>query len=63
MKVVYKKSIIDKLVDAIAEAQWSGKEIEKIVLTKVEAYEFQRSCAYNSGEVFAGVPIEVEGKP
>ena len=63
MKVVYKKSIIDKLVDATEGARLSGKEIEKIVLTKVEAYEFQRSCAHNSGEVFAGVPIEVEGKP
>lgn len=63
MKVVYKKSIIDKLIDAIAEAQLNGKEIEKIVLTRAEAYELKKSCpfhTYNLGEVFAGVPVEVE---
>ena len=65
MKVIYKKSIIDKLVDAIEDARLSGKEIEKIVLTKVEAYELQGSYPFNTprwGKVFAGVPIEVEGK-
>ena len=29
MKVVYKKSINDKMFDAIAEARLNGKEIEK----------------------------------
>ena len=65
MKVIYKKSIIDKLIDAIAEARLHEKEIEKIVLTKVEAYELQRSCSLSpssSGGTFDGVPIEVEGK-
>ena len=65
MKVIYKKSIIDKLIDAIAEAWLHGKEIEKIVLTKVEAYELQRSFPLSTsslGGVFDGVPIEVEGK-
>ena len=63
MKVIYKKSIIDKLVDVIAEARLSGKEIEKIVLTKAEAYEFQRSCSFSTGGTFKGVPVEVEDKP
>lgn len=66
MKVVYKKSIIDKLIDTIMEARLSGKEIEKIVLTKAESYEFQRSCslsASSSGGTFDGVLVEVEGKP
>ena len=66
MKVIYKKSIIDKLVDAIAEAWLSGKEIEKIVLTKAEAYELQVTCSVATYPVyrgtFDGVPIEVEGK-
>ena len=66
MKVVYKKLIIDKLVDAITEARLSGKEIEKIVLTKVEAYELQRSCSLTTsslGGAFDGVRVEVEGNP
>ena len=66
MKVIYKKSIIDKLVDTIEDARSSGKEIEKIVLTKVEAYELQVICSVATYPVymriFDGVPIEVEGK-
>lgn len=65
MKVIYKKSIIDKLVDATEDARLSGKEIEKIVLTRVEVYELQRFYSFNTssyGGVFNGVPIEVEGK-
>ena len=66
MKVVYKKSIIDKLVDAIAEARLHEEEIEKIVLTKVEAYELQWSCSLSPssfGGTFDGVRVEVEGNP
>ena len=64
MRVVYKKSIIDKLVDTIAEARSSGREIEKIVLTKAEAYELQVTCSIATYPVtFDGVPIEVEGNP
>lgn len=66
MKVVYKKSIIDKLLDAIEDARLNGKEIEKIALTKAEAYEFQRSCSFSTfilGGTFKGVPVEVEDKP
>ncbi len=59
MKVVYKKSIIDKLLDAIAEARLNGKEIEKFVLTKAEENELRRACYFG---MFYGVPIEVEGK-
>lgn len=44
MKVVYKKSIIYKLLGKIVEARLNGKEIEKFVLTKAEAYDLQRSC-------------------
>ena len=65
MKVIYKKSIIDKLVDATEGALLSGKEIEKIVLTGVEAYELQRFYSFNTSGLFGafnGVPIEVEGK-
>ena len=66
MKVIYKKSIIDKLVDAIEDAWLHEKEIEKIVLTKAEAYDFQKTwplvtCPTIVG-IFGGVPIEVEGK-
>ena len=65
MKVIYKKSIIDKLVDAIEDAWLHEKEIEKIVLTKVEAYELQGSFPLSTsslGGTFGGVPVEVEGK-
>ena len=65
MKVIYKKSIIDKLLDAIAEARLHEKEIEKIVLTKEEACEFLKSCSFTTtvaGGTFFGVRVEVEGK-
>ena len=66
MKVVYKKSIIDKLIDVIAEARLGGKEIEKIVLTRVEAYELRRSYSLDIsslGGIFDGVRVEEEGNP
>ena len=66
MKVIYKKSIIDKLIDAIADARSSCKEIEKIVLTEVEAHELQRSCSLTTSSLggnFDGVRVEVEGNP
>ena len=65
MKVVYKKSIIDKLIDVIEDARSSGKEIEKIIVTRAEAYvlkEIYHLGDYYLGGTFNGVPIEVEGK-
>ena len=36
MKVIYKKSMVDQLLDAKAEAMLAGKEIDHIVLTEDE---------------------------
>lgn len=40
MKVVYKKTILEKIDDAIVEAKHKSKSIEKIVLTASEWYEY-----------------------
>lgn len=61
MKVIYKKTIFDKLKEAIEKAKLSGKQIEKFILTPNEYEEF-----YFNGPLgfditkFNGVYIEVE---
>lgn len=68
MKIVYKKSIAEKIDDAIIEAKKQGKEIDLIVLNKVEwgelyDYVCKRRCFVDmsKGEfMFYGVKIVVE---
>lgn len=70
MKVVYRKPIDEKVLDAIREANELGKEIEKIVLTKAEWREWdslgpfrQPSFFYGLDgpeRLYYGIPIEVE---
>ena len=75
MKVIYEKSIEDKVVAAIQEAKSLCKEIEYIILTEQEAIELYDTCLEQDfalkggkqkcGEVgnhwFYGVPLKVEG--
>lgn len=76
MKVIYKKSIVEKMDEAIrvAEHEYPKKEIEKFVLTKEEYNELSscllQYCHYvystETGKVFPGlceyrgIRIEVE---
>jgi len=39
MKIIYEKSIIEKMEDALIEARRDGKKIEKIILSKSERAE------------------------
>ena len=39
MKIIYEKSIIEKMEDALIEAKRDGKKIEKIILSKSERTE------------------------
>ncbi|MFW6026112.1 MAG: hypothetical protein ACOCRX_07200 [Candidatus Woesearchaeota archaeon] len=59
MKVVYKKSIFNKIGDEIAKAEKEGEKIEKIILNLEEWKEFCSSPPYNSSS-FLGIPIEPE---
>ena len=40
MKVVYRKSIVEQMDDAINNAKSNGKKIDKFILTREEIYEF-----------------------
>lgn len=65
MKVIYKKSVIDKLVDEIRGADIAGREIEAIELDKEEFAEFGQwysryifpSCPRIKDYKFIGIPI------
>lgn len=47
MQVVYEKSILEKIDDAIIEAKKSNKKIEKFVLTRKEWRElYEHFCDY-----------------
>jgi len=48
MKVVYKKSMVDQLLDAKAEATLEGKEIDHIALTSKEWAQLRSELGYNS---------------
>lgn len=47
MKVIYKKSIVDQLLDTKAEAMLEGKEIDHIVLTNKEWEQLCRELGCN----------------
>lgn len=48
MKIVYKKSIVDQLLDAKAEALLENKEIDYIILTDKEWMQLRRETGYYS---------------
>ena len=61
MKIIYGKTIIEKIVEAVL---LSKNPIEKFILTRPEYVEFIRlhrppevACRFS----FLGIPIEVEG--
>lgn len=71
MKIVYRKSIAEQILDAQAEAARMGRHIEKIILTQAEADELKSEARrrYNVGRtvitrsdylMFSGVRLEVE---
>ena len=75
MKVVYEKSIGDKVVAAIQEAKEGRKEIEYIILTEKEAIELYDThladifccegvvakCQEVANSHFYGIRLKVEG--
>lgn len=75
MKVVYEKSIGDKVVAAIQEAKEGRKEIEYIILTEKEAIELYDThfghsfcrkgvkveCEEVADSYFYGIRLKVEG--
>lgn len=66
MKVIYKKSIFEKVSDARHTAILLGKEIEKIVLNKDEQVELavwqHKNCHKSVIEykTILGIPVEFE---
>jgi hypothetical protein len=67
MRVVYKKSIVERLTDALYEARRHGRAIEKFVLTPAEALELDRTCSRilagrndHVVNTVLGIPFEVE---
>lgn len=75
MKVVYKKSIIEKMDEAIrvAKYEYPAKEIEKFVITQEELEELDAFCSsrstqsyyemckrYNIPMDYFGIRVEVE---
>ena len=48
MKVIYKKSMVDQLLDAKAKAMLEGKEIDHITLTNKEWAQLRRELGCDS---------------
>lgn len=45
MKVIYKKGMVEKIVEAVQEAEAKGKQVDKIEITPSEATELR--CEMN----------------
>ena len=68
MRVVYKTSIVDEILEVKYQADLNNKEISFIVLTTSEWYRLQSEIGgflnYTDkekiGNVFCGIPIKVE---
>jgi len=68
MKVIYKKTILDKIHEAIRDAMDENRQIEKIILTREEFQELRGELRnyYNKiiytdePEVVYGVPVMKE---
>lgn len=66
MKVIYKKSIFEKVNEARREAAVLGKEIEKIILNKDEQTELRVFQYQNyikadiNYKTILGIPVEFE---
>lgn len=66
MKVIYKKSVFEKAIEAVNAAAKDGKIIEKFVLDKNEQVEMRVFHATNYMSPFVkwqtiyGIPVEFE---
>ena len=60
MKVIYKKSMVDQLLDAKAEAMRAGKEIDHIVLTENEWKKLRNELGYNYWGVGRNATIDTK---
>lgn len=66
MKVIYHKTLIEKIIDERDKAIEDNKFIEKIILTKSEAIELWNNCPekfnppIKTGDYIFGLLIEVE---
>lgn len=65
MKVIYKKSMVDKLLDAKAEAMQKGKEIDHITLTNKEWTQLRSELGFDSWGISTtwGVRTIMDTKP
>lgn len=61
MKVIYKKTIFDKINDEIVKAEKEGKKIEKIVLNLDEWKEFCNSPSFKDSIGNKYTPISFKG--
>lgn len=68
MKVIYKKTIVEQMNDAIDSAKTQGKKIEKFQLNKQEWDEFINQVGHwfsyklekdSAGVSYAGIALEV----
>jgi len=67
MRLVFKKSLHEKLIDMVSEAEEQMKDIEKIVLTQKEYDELRKDVCWPAigilhFEFFLGYPVEVENE-
>jgi hypothetical protein len=66
MKLIFKKSVKNKLFELIHEAVAESKEIEKIILTENELDRLKNDCRHpydvkSKGiATFMGYPIEID---
>lgn len=65
MKVIYEKTIGERILEEKQASQKKGKTIEKVVLTDPEYHQLCAECGYaclpmTSMSTFAGVKIERE---
>ena len=68
MRVVYKTSIVEEIIEAKYQADLNNKEISSIVLTKSEWRRLQSETdgllnntdKEEMGNMFYGIPIKVE---
>lgn len=65
MRVVYRTSIIDEIIEEKYQADLNNKEISFIALTRGEWYRLQSEIGgflgkEKMGGVFLGVPIKIE---
>lgn len=57
MKVVYEKTVEEKVKDAISKAELEGRKIEKIVLSRKDFKELYNTC-YTSSPSGRGCPAK-----